>query len=78
MEGFLEAVIDGGITYGREFIDTMILCSPSNSILLNSIIEVHGRESWNDNPETTRMMLKLLLNEFLCWHPYQLSSLDQR
>jgi hypothetical protein len=56
----------------------MILCSPSNSILLNSIIEVHGRESWNDNPETTRMMLKLLLNEFLCWHPYQLSSLDQR
>jgi hypothetical protein len=45
MEGFLEAVIDGGITYGREFIDRMILCSPSNSILLNSIIEVHGRES---------------------------------
>ncbi len=60
MEGFLEAVIDGGITYGWEFIDT-ILCSPSNSILLNYIIEVNGQESWNDNPETTRMMLKY------CW-----------
>jgi hypothetical protein len=44
MEGFLEAVIDGGITYASEFIDT-ILCSPSNSILLNYSEEVYGRES---------------------------------
>ncbi len=56
MEGFLEAVIDGGITYASEFIDT-ILCSPSNSILLNYSEEVYGRESWNDNPETTILKL---------------------
>lgn len=48
------------ITYGWEFIDT-ILCLPSNSILLNYVIEVNDRESWNDNPETTRMMLQY------CW-----------